>query len=33
MEGPISVFKRFIEKIRAEQTKQAKEAGEKSMDF
>ena len=33
MEAPLSVFKKFIEKIRAENVKGAREAGEKSLDF
>jgi hypothetical protein len=33
MEGPLTVFKKFIEKIRAENVKGAREAGEKSLDF
>ena len=33
MEAPIAVFKKFIEKIRAENLKSAKDAGDKSLDF
>ena len=33
MEAPLAVFKKFIDKIRAESVKSAKEAGEKSLDF
>jgi hypothetical protein len=33
MEAPIAVFKKFIEKIRAENVKSARDAGDKSLDF
>ncbi len=33
MEAPLAVFKKFIEKIRAENVKSAREAGDKSLDF
>jgi hypothetical protein len=33
MEAPVAVFKKFLEKIRAENLKSAREAGDKSLDF
>ena len=33
MEASINVFKKFLEKIRAENVKSAKEAGDKSLEF
>ena len=33
MEAPLAVFKKFIEKIRAENVRSAKQAGEKSIEF
>jgi len=33
LEGPTTIFRKFIEKIRIEQSKTAKQGQEKSMEF